>query len=497
LTILPPTRFSPEEAFDPRWALLYLLFPAVIFLAGFIQPGVAIAVGGSIVMAWFILSWRSFQAPGLSALIPAGVASALLIVFAGFPSGPYAWDWIKHWAIVNELTLNNWPVQLELDGAPYYLRYYSGAYLTPALFSKSLPVLSTTLTLGLWFFAGYFLVLRSLEPAGQSRNRLVIGVLLLFCMGGADFYAAHVNRAINGLSSIPWLGMHYDSWPAATNAALPLEYSSLVTALLWVPHQSIATFIVAAMLLYQRHSFSFGSAVLAFGLLSIWSPYGMIGLLPLMLTVAWFKKAEFMNWKTSFPALAGASFALIVADYLSTNLPNSGACFSCLPNHPIHLPGIFVFLIVELLPFVLILRKRMFLDVYCLASIFTLLILPFAPGQTGDFVMRGSMGPLFVLSIRSVQTFLDWRGSKFDKVLYVLAIVLTLPAVVSEVIYQRQAGIAYSTLPAGDPLNKEWLKTFANRSDYSAQEFLEICGQNYLGQYFSTQRPNFTKTISH
>jgi hypothetical protein len=66
------------------------------------------------------------------------------------------------------------------------------------------------------------------------------------------------------------------------------------------------------------------------------------------------------------------------------------------------------FWIVELIVFALILRARMLTDVMCLISTLTLLLVPYFKGDTANFVMRASMGPLFVLALRSVEMLAAW-----------------------------------------------------------------------------------------
>ena len=484
--------FAPKTI-DARWLLLYLAAPAVVFLAGFMQLFVAIGVSVLLIAALATLV-ASGQAPQRTPIaIAASMCGAVVLAWlAGFPRGPFAWDWIKHWALTTELSTHEWPFTLDLQGKSAHIRFYIGAYLVPALAHKVFSFISIPIALGCWFLLGYFLVLRTVTAVAPSRRTTWLVLAIFLTLGGADLFAEHAYRAMRGLASVPWLGLHYEAW--AFNAfGAPIEFSSMLTALLWVPHQSIATFIVAALLVLRGGPDTFRAAMLGCGLLAIWSPYGMIGLLPLMLMVAWDRKAELKHWRTLLCALASSAFTAVVAIYLSTELPSAGACFQCLPGRMLRFLDFAPFWIVELAAFALILQRRLLEDLSCLISLATLLLLPLLHGQTPDLVMRASMGPLFVLSVRSAQVVLAWKVLPWQKALQILAISLCLPSAASEVIYQREGGAAHQELSPRDPLSAKWIKTFADRSDYTAEQFLEICGWEYRSQYFSRQKPRLVK----
>jgi hypothetical protein len=356
-----------------RLSLFYLAVPAFLFLFTFSTQ----AVGYPIALILAVSMWLSVRGAGgaddlrlyLLALLPAvGVAW-----LAGFPSGPFAWDWIKHWGLINTLADNEWPVAIQLDGAIAYLRFYVAAYLPPAAMHKLVPVLPVWATTAAWFVAGFVLVFRIVAVPLASRGRMAClwGMLALLLFAGADFFAENAYRLVNGRVLNEWFGIHYEMWFA--NATMqPMQYSSMLTALLWVPHQSIATFLVAAMVTLDRSPRSMQQSLLAFGLLALWSPYGMIGLLPLV--AVRFVRQE--SWRLSphvvIAAVGGGAFALLVAAYLSTDMPGRSMCLDCAIDRlasPLDFLG---FLVVELAVFGLILRTKIFTDALCLASILVL-----------------------------------------------------------------------------------------------------------------------------
>ncbi|MES2355166.1 MAG: hypothetical protein V4568_12350 [Pseudomonadota bacterium] len=482
-------------------SLFYLAIPAFLFLFTFSKETFGYPIAAMIAVSlWFSVRVERHTDDlrlYLLALVPA-LGTAWL---AGFPSGPFAWDWIKHWALINALADNDWPVVIPLDGAMAHLRFYIGAYLVPAALHKAVPALPVSVTTGIWFVIGYALVFRivSVPLARRGRAACFSGMLALLLFAGADFFAENGYRLVEGWPIKDWFGIHYEMWFAnATHAQM--QYSSMLVGLLWVPHQSIATFIVAAMIVLNRNPRSIEQSLIAFGLLALWSPYGMIGLLPLMLVrfvredTCWFQP------RVIFAGVSAGAFALLVAFYLSTDIPKGGMCVAvtCIFEHvadffdlmSFWFVDLSLFWIVELAVFGLILRTKMLADVMCLVSTLTLLLIPFFAGETADLVMRASMGPVFVLVVRSVETLATWRlQNKRIKTLWFLALVLSVPTAASEVIYQLENGQAHARTRQGDPLNQRWYRVFADSPQINAQQFFDICDWKYFSQYFIRRTP--------
>lgn len=483
----------PSRATTRSLEIAYLALPAIVFALGFLEWWAGITVVLLLGVGCTLLFIERREQSGNAWSTYVGVcAAAVVLLLAGFPTGPFAWDWVKHWALVNALGTEPWPVVLELNGTAQHLRFYLGAYLVPSLSHKLLPSIDLHFALGAWFFGGFALVFRTVCALGATKWQSVAAAMLLLLLGGADAFAEHIARAMQRLPAAPWFGIHYEAW-GANAFQLPIEFSSFFTALVWVPHQSIATFLVGGLILFNDRKGGFGAAALGYGLLSLWSPYGMIGLLPLILLLAWEKRRELLEWRTSIQLLAGAAVALCMVDYLSTELPSGGACFSCLPSRLYLIPDLFIFLAIELAAFALILRQRIVQDIACLISFGTLLVLPLLHGQTPDLVMRASMGPLFVLGVRSIQTIFQGPPTGRTTLLFVLALGLCTPTAVSEAIYIRTGGLAHAAFDSRDPLGKKWIRTAATRTTYDVHEFFEICGWEFLPQYFSRERPHLLR----
>lgn len=486
------TRTHGDEAAygvrPPHAVLIYLAAPAFLFLLFFAQRVIGLGIATLLAVAMVLIWRRSTSAPTQQPLV-APAAIALLVAFvAGFPNGPFCWDWVKHWALINELADHPWPFSTELQGEARYLRFYLATYLVPAGLHQVLPALPTWAATGAWFTLGFLLVFQMVASVGRTAFTACIALLLFLALGGADAFAEHWYRAAAGLPSAPWLGIHFEGWEYNATRA-PLEYSSMLTALCWVPHQSIAAFLVAGLLVLYRGPEALRISLLGYGLLALWSPYAMIGLAPVVMVRAAQGGDLLITPRSLLEIAVGSSFAVLVAWYLSTDLPGAGACFVCLVSRLTRLSDFFVFWAVELSVFVLILRRRIATDPVCLVSFITLLVIPLLYGNTGDFVMRGSMGPLFILAIRSTQEIVAFRASAWRRAAQVTAICLCAPAAASEMAYQVTVGQAHRQFPESDPLGARWVKTFATRTTYDARQFFDLCGWRYLDQYFSKQYP--------
>ena len=474
---------------DGTVRLLYLAAPVLLFLAFFVRPLLACAVMALVLMALIMTLRRPVMASG-SWWVAGGGAVAVALLLR-FPTGPFPSDWFKHWALLNTLANTSWPTRIEIGGAPMYLRFYLAAYLVPVSVNKLIPGLPIWGTVSVWFTLGFALVFRSATTLVRRPSHACLALLLLIVLGGADYYAGIVCRLLLQLPQHFEMDWHPGMW-ATAYFHIPLEYSTPLTLLAWVPHQSIATFLVTGMLMRAGDRDSLMRSVFAYGLLSLWAPFGMIGLLPLMVFRAVEQRRFFRDTRVLMVTAAGLVFALCVVSYLSTDLHGSSVCLNCIPSHVTDdWVRIVAFLLFALLPFVLLLGPQLVSDKTCLIAFLTLLAIPFAYGDSPDFVMRGSMGPLFVLALHGVRALLKSEANRGRYLTKVIVLALCIPTAISEAVYVRESGHAHVAIAdESDPLyGKPWVRTFTQRTDYSAKAFLDISGWRFLNQYFTPVKP--------
>lgn len=154
-------------------ALAYLALPCLIFLLTFVRPWIGIPLASVIAWACYAeVSRHPCQWGGAHAVL-AATMSLLLVFVIGIPSGHSAWDWIKHWALINELASQPWPVQVDLHGTTGYLRFYLAAYLVPALPAKLIAGFPVAVSTSIWFWADMFWSFSAwLSAMGGADRRL-------------------------------------------------------------------------------------------------------------------------------------------------------------------------------------------------------------------------------------------------------------------------------------------------------------------------------------
>lgn len=478
-------------------ALAYLTAPALLFLIFFVKPAIGLPMAMALAAATAHMAWQRRHAADsgdTSAIWALGAIAACLalgvLTLMGFGTGHFSWDWIKHWALLNTLSSEPWPVQIELQGAPAYLRFYIGAYLVPAGIAH-LSGWNLAACTALWYGLGLTLAFMLIGQDARVSGLWRLSVLpLLLLMGGADAWLQGLLRTEGPPVTIT--GFHHEWW---ANPWLdhPLQYGSPLCLLLWVPHQAIPALMAVGLLCRMRASASLAPTAMAIGMLALWSPYALIGSVVLLMARVAGSAALRSAWRrpdlaTLGTAATASAFAALMAWTLLHQLPSGGLdpgrAWSRLAQPVSYL----LFLSVELAIPLLILRRRLFEDATSLAALLTLLVLPWIGGGVPDAVMRISMPALLYLFVRSAQEVARQPHRRFA--LGTLAVVvLSGPTVWGEASYHAEGGRRHAALPSHDPLAAAHYTVWARHTRYTASEFFEICGWKWRPQYFSTTPP--------
>ena len=123
-------------------ALFYLSLPLFLFFAFFTKLWIAVPALTTIVAVLARVRPRSssteISVPSvdLHRLLSCAVIAALFLWLCGYarPFG-HTYDWLKHFAVINELAQHPWPPINEATGT--FLRYSLGYYLLPGLFTAA------------------------------------------------------------------------------------------------------------------------------------------------------------------------------------------------------------------------------------------------------------------------------------------------------------------------------------------------------------------------
>lgn len=173
--------------------LLYLLAPNLLFLAGWVQAGVACVVGLLLLIAaWGV--WKH-AATGIAAWRGKDTLGAILLALL-------CWGWVESIglnghviqhsdfivrnAIYDTLVREPWPIA---GAGGEYFSYYHAFWLVPAGLSKLLPWVGA----GKWLYAWAYLgvLLGMLQLYARWRWRAVLFVILLALVGDVSIWYRH------------------------------------------------------------------------------------------------------------------------------------------------------------------------------------------------------------------------------------------------------------------------------------------------------------------
>ncbi len=412
--------------------LVYLAIPYFIFFLGWLRLPLAIpmtillcaAVWGAVRQ---LLPDR--QAVNFRELVPGSAlncafAFAFLVTLlyisgiSGF--GFQTPDWEKHFAIVNDLARKPWPVLYPAsDSWPVarYLTYYFAYYIPAASIAFWGGPLAGDIALFVWTLIGSWLSCLWVSRLCGSCSWLLWTVW--FVLGGMDIVGILLHSATAGF--IPG---RLDGWWAGFGL-LPGNPELL----LWVPQHMLAGWLTTGLVFWHGKRWYdatrsdqacppvFSLCILTTALSSLWSPFITIGLVPLLLLIAWrtglpalFRQAA-QNWLVVAGAVA---IGLLVAVFLSSvnhEAVPSGWSFLegsrkrwpvkmasvCLLNF-----GIQTALVLSLL------RLRRSKDSsrtwLWMAGIALCLIPLYYAGAYNDFMMRVSIPALFVMHVMMLRS---------------------------------------------------------------------------------------------
>jgi hypothetical protein len=274
-------------------ALFYLCAPLLLFFAFFTKLWIAAPALATIVAVLARVRPRSSsgknfaQGADFLLLLSCAVVAALFLWLCGYmrPFG-HTFDWLKHFAVINELAQHPWPPINDATGT--FLRYGIGYYLVPALFTAVFGSRWIELFVFLQTWSGLFLLLALLLQKIRPTRPLPF-VLLFLLFSGLDLIGWLIHE------SSPSFLAHKEWWAGAN---FSFAYDGHATLFIWVPQHALAGMIGLALLLpgqmpraSSRYLGVLGAAVL------LWSPFALIGLAPFALATAIGSgRQAFLDW---------------------------------------------------------------------------------------------------------------------------------------------------------------------------------------------------------
>ena len=263
-------------------ALFYLTLPLVLFFACFAKLWIAVPALAAIVIVLTRVRPRSnsakifAQSAEFHQLLGCAVVAALFLWLCGYvrPFG-HTFDWLKHFAVINELARYPWPPINEATGT--FLRYSIGYYLVPGLLTKVFGSRWIEWFVFLQTWSGLVLLLALLLQKIRPARPLLF-VLLFLLFSGLDLVGWLIH---DDTSSI----LAHKEWWAGAN--FTFAYEGHATLFIWVPQHALAGMIGMALLLpsQRQHTSSHYLGLLG-GAVLLWSPFAAIGLAPFAVATA-------------------------------------------------------------------------------------------------------------------------------------------------------------------------------------------------------------------
>jgi len=268
-------------------AWLYLLLPSLLVLAAFLpaflpavfSPFLSRAAGIAVLAIGLLAAWIVLRrTPGEGSGWPLAqhstwpylaVAAASVWLAGVLPPFAENIDWVKHYALFNELVNQSWPPVVATEGGLGTLRYSLSYYVVPALAATHAGSAWLAPAIFIWTAFGLYLVFTLAFDTRARSTAARFGVCLAFLLfSGADILGTWIVGVRHALP------LHFEWW------AVFGQLSSQVTSLFWTPQHALSAWLGAFLLLRYPHRAVGGGAVLA-AAVAVWSPFSAIGLAPL------------------------------------------------------------------------------------------------------------------------------------------------------------------------------------------------------------------------
>lgn len=289
-----PPLSSPLAPLLARASLLYLSAPLFIWLAFWLRTPLNLV---AIVLLGFAVhhAWKGMTPAGESAaamaelgewvrdhrtfLVTAVVVVALVVLACGMGGlGRQVWDWKKNNAILRALIESSWPAYATVDGERFPVVYYLSFHLVPALVGRlTQSWFWTNVTVFVWGWMGTTLAFLWFA---EIARRFTPWLLLVFVLASG----------VDVLGGLFWGVARSPLHPAITFSLWDpewwtdaLQYSSMLTALVWVPQHALGAWVGAGLAWYGHRT---GTLTRWSGLLVVitagWSPFAAVGILALV-----------------------------------------------------------------------------------------------------------------------------------------------------------------------------------------------------------------------
>ena len=493
--------------------VLFLTIPLFMFFLGYLKLQVSIPL--TLIFAGIVLycvsdcmngpdgnkNWGSDKDLKIPLSYLIGFAVTALAVSFVSGAGEYIYTLQDHEyrrAILRDLINYDWPViyNYNTQTKPEVIKifgmasgqrafsYYFIYWMPAALAGKAFGFNVGNFVLYLWNSIGIFLCLLSTSAVIKKVTAWVPFIFVFF----------------SGLDIIPNLVYeltHYSDWRWFEGFVTSMSYVSNFRELASVFNQMVPCFLVVAILLMSNNTRSMG---LTAGILFCYSPWAVFGILPMVAAFLFGKnlrasKISKTLYNTFSPANI-ASAVLILTIFGSYYMTNSGAvgykgfAWEYFSNPGWFILAYIVFILIEVIPFALILYKREKNNPVFIAAFATLLILPFyRVSEMNDFTMRGSMPALFffcILLCGVVPEVMDQKNTPTTKKGWLKSAAIMLTVILMTFPTLLNLFVIFGSMLQGDKGNEENIGSLGNirQAEYAEVIQEQFFAEGYEGSFF-------------
>lgn len=417
-----------------RASIIYLTLPVLIFFIGYLKPWWSVLFTAGLAFAAFWAMRRcsldnngkpskaAERSINISPKYLAVIIPLLILVLYWGGVAEFGWSTIDHrvrYAILNDLVDYKWPIIYDMasqknpavaaqlgDGEAAFA-YYFTYWMIPALAGKAFGLIFARIVLFIWAGIGLFLVTIGASILyGRASRSLFVGMMLF---AGFDIIPYYINQLMDKTTT--WEGWN-----------LHLYIHGNFYQIMNVFNQSIPGWLITILLMMSVNSFSIG---LLGGLMFCYSPWATIGIVPLCICkmVMNIKGAQ-NDEKTGkslvkgilspdnliAPIVCFISFAALYT--ANSNATGSDGFIWNFYSSKLTLLKEYIWLVVFdfgiWLLLILIFAKDRRKDPMLWTAVASLLVLPvYKISIANDFLMRGSMAPMFLISLYAVMMVTD------------------------------------------------------------------------------------------
>lgn len=401
-------------------SLAYLLLPVIVFFTAYLKLYIGIPASLIMIACFVIVAGRGRvsekffsrigikPSSGKTISLPLGfvmllaVAAVILAVTSGIGEFVYSTeDHSFRRAIFRDMIDYKWPVFFDSstqsnpairaymgEGKAAFV-YYMTYWMVPALVGKAFGFAAGNVALVLWSASGIFLVLLGMNMFIGKRSFATLFTFIYAC--GLDAVPFWIHK-MHGMPDWGWL----EGWTHH------LSYLGMSTNLLNVYNQVIPCWIAVILLMTATDTVAIGFiGALTFA----YSPWVTIGILPIALARLLARREDrkikaIVNPLNIIPPVL---ILIVFGTYYaagSGKAMEKGFTWEFYGSVPKFLGAYLLLIVIEILPYLLITRKEDRKEPVLIASVITLLVIPFyMVSLNNDLCMRASMPALFVLTV--------------------------------------------------------------------------------------------------